>query len=206
MRRLLWTLQTQRLLEEESDRVALEEQVFLLQRRNRALTIEVETLNIHLQNLQRHVQTVEAKAQRDARQPNSQQQIMTLQLETQRLRAERDQAQRQLAAVAKSGEPDFMASYLQLEDDVQGLLQDRTSLQARCIELQHFEQELLKNKLDTALLREQHDDLEFHVQQNLEPQIEQMVRELGARENTIHYLHQALADERQKNKELVARQ
>jgi chromosome segregation ATPase len=162
-----------RLAQEEADRVALEEHIFLLERRNQSILVELQTLRIEKQQLLALVEQLESKAHRaQARQPNNEQQMTALYMDVHRLRAERDDARRQLMSVAKSAEPDFLQSYLQLENDFNGLLAEKASLQQRVIELSRFEQQLIQHKLDTAELREQYDDLDFRVRHELEPHIE----------------------------------
>ena len=191
-----------RLLQEEADRIALEEQVFLLERSNRALSIETQTLRIHLHDMQQRAQSAEERAARrlpKAAAAGVDQQLTAALMELHRVSAERDDAHRRLAAMAKADDQDFLSTYLQLEDDHQRVVAEKGRLQDRVRELTEVESQLVEHKLHAAQMHEKHDDLEFHVRHTIEPHIAMLERDLDQREQTIHYLHQMLADERAKN-------
>jgi hypothetical protein len=191
-----------RLLQEEADRIALEEQVFLLERSNRALSIETQTLRIHLHDMQQRAQSAEERVARrlpKAAAAGIDQQLTAALMELHRVSAERDDAHRRLAAMAKADDQDFLSSYLQLEDDHQRVVAEKGRLQDRVRELTEVESQLVEHKLHAAQMHEQHDDLEFHLRHTIEPHIAMLERDLDQREQTIHYLHQMLADERAKN-------
>jgi predicted RNase H-like nuclease (RuvC/YqgF family) len=80
----------QRLLQEESDRVALEEHVFVLERRNRKLVAETDAYRQHVQHLQAQLNHSAHEHQIMPRQ------IAHLQAQLSAMALERDEAHRKL--------------------------------------------------------------------------------------------------------------